>query len=234
MRPPSRALPPAWLACCLGLVGGSAAALSASDATPDLRGASRGKIKTDWIIDKAPPYNWRMDGFNGCQVTYVAPDKRERRPAWLVGLSKDATPWASGFFRTNGPTRSDNSFPLRPDQRDGHLVFEVNGSAGPDGTHLGGQWFKIRINDVGDDDLPYHHDQVPAVECTDYLPNHAVDGDAATWQTVRIPMKTMLGPGTLDHIGVVMIQYGDPLPKVGLQIRQIRVETPIRKRPLSP
>ena len=111
-------------------------------------------------------------------------------------------------------------FPADPAECD--LVFEANGGRTPLGiVGLGGQTFQVdmrfRLADGSVKSGPYIG---PTIE------GGRIDGDPATWQTVRIPVRRLL-PKDAEATAVagINLQYrGVPADRAALLVRAIRLE----------
>ncbi len=169
------------------------------------------------LIDPPGSAGWQQIGWSG--VTIVPqPALTDQPPAWLLRLAPGAADWCGARFAA-GP---DLAVALPEPVRAGALRFALNGSHDEWGRHQGGQGLQIsltaRIADA--------EQNGPYIELSPYLPGGRIDADAATWQTVTIPLEQWFPTGTPTAISGIGIQYTAQPPTAGVQIRQVEVIAP--------
>ena len=139
--------------------------------------------------------------------------------ALALELSDASENWCGANLNLREPA----PFPADPAACD--LVFEANGGRTPFGVDgPGGQTFQVdmrfRLADGSEKSGPYI---APAIEGGD----GRIDGDPATWQTARIPVRRLLPKGAeATAVAGINLQYrGLPAERAALVVRAIRLES---------
>ncbi len=67
----------------------------------------------------------------------------------------------------------------------------------------------------------------PFVQVSGFIADvKSVDNDPSTWQSVRMPLDSLLRDKKVGRLGYISFQYMDRPPNAGIMIKDISLETP--------
>ena len=207
-----------FISVCIWLLGlvcgpekktekGPAAASAEPDTTEGIRPEVVAAVTAE-LPDESPLAPWRMAARTSGGTKAVFAD------GGLSLVADDATrDWAAARLSLPAP------LPLDAGAGDASLVFEVNGGRTGIGTYdTPPPPFQVALNGSARDGAPFVGKYFTPPVAT------ALDGDPATWQTVRIPLRRLLGD-EVAAVTEIRIQFKLlPARRANLVLRRFRVE----------
>lgn len=168
----------------------------------------------DLFNDEGWAMNWRDAGWSGCSAAVV---RTEGQPATIELRLKDPKEWSG--VRWSGPAVT---LPEAIARETSQLAFEVNAMTDEWGQAVPGHNIQVELKGL---DASGKKRDGKMVGTRSYIsPGGGTDNDPQTWQTVALPLERLVKSDT-EAITDLTIQFRHGIPKAGLLIRDIRIES---------